>query len=218
MDTTFLKEFSTAACKVIQRKGDELLLEALTEIKIDAIEGLPRNIALYGYKGTGKTTLARTFSFYNTRWKVLSFAQPIKDMVRVFLQSAGVSEMDINYYMTESKQEPVPNLGVTVRDLLGRMTGFHDWTEVMRNKVISINQTCGNIIVDDMRRPKEYYMLKERGFFMVRVYRTAVGFDAYDGFEGQLDDFKFDLELNIEGMKFVTFIRHILKKVEEISR
>ena len=173
---------------------------------IDPITELPRNIALYGYKGTGKTTLAGAFCFYNKLWKQLSFAGPLKEMVRSFLLSSGLSEMEAGLYINEGKDTVIPQLGVSVRELLSRLTGFYNWTTALENKITTLNGNFKNVIIDDLRLPEEYDMLREHDFFLVRMYRPEIGLDIYDDFEGKLDDREFDLTFDFSDMKTWEFM------------
>ena len=121
-------------------------------------------IGLTGPKGIGKSTLAN--SLIHPGGKVLSFAKPIKDMLR----AAGVPKE----YLYRSKEAQVPGFpdGITGRILcqsLGTEWGRNQideslWVTVARNRVDWDTELefCNPIIFDDLRFPNEAEWIRSR--------------------------------------------------------
>ena len=119
----------------------------------------PRIIGLCGPKGVGKSTYAKSFEGA----AILSFATPIKEMLKVILPHPA---------WLEKKEEPIPGFpnGVTVRRMLqtlgtewGRETVFPNiWVQAAIRKA---EDHIGNrlIIFDDIRFPNEAWAIRRLG-------------------------------------------------------
>ena len=119
----------------------------------------PRIIGLCGPKGVGKSTYAKSFEGA----AILSFATPIKEMLKVILPHPA---------WLEKKEEPIPGFpnGVTVRRMLqtlgtewGRETVFPNiWVQAaIRKAEDQIGKRL--IIFDDIRFPNEAWAIRRLG-------------------------------------------------------
>lgn len=131
---------------------------------------------------------------------VKKFAQPLKDMVAGLLAQVLPGSPSIFRYVDgDLKETPVPQLsGLTPRRLMqtlgtewGRALDKEFWVRVLEARLESRNYP--RCVVDDMRFPNEYDMLKRRGAVMVRIDRPT---DHEEGTnhasEGALNDHHFD--------------------------
>lgn len=157
-----------------------------------------RIIALYSDRPQcGKTTAATMlWNALHPSVRLLSFAQPIREMVWKLLEVAGIKEY-------ENKESLLPILGVSVRYLMqtlgtewGRQ-GIDEnvWVRLMMTQIErTFTQTSyAYVIIDDMRFPNEYEMLKELGCRFWKIERPRGGVSGYThASEGALNDFRFD--------------------------
>jgi len=137
-------------------------------------------IALTGAKTVGKTTTARALktrlvSTTGARCHILSFADPIRDMIRAM----GV---DKYYLQTANKEKPIDGLGGhSVRTLLqtlgtdwGRETVSREiWIWAMRKKLEAI--TPGDVaIIDDCRFDNEAELVNAIGGEVWHLTRLGI--------------------------------------------
>ena len=147
-------------------------------------------IAFYSpYTGAGKTTMAK---FLDDNWSIiLSFADPLyryaeylqpelsrkEDKGKTFEEFGGKTLREFLIYFGQSGREFYQNI----------------WSEVMRKNIYKLKDTF-NIIIDDLRFPNEYAMLREEGAKIVRI--TNPGREIIEsGTEAKLEGYKFDYEL-----------------------
>lgn len=164
-----------------------------------------RIIALYSpWPQCGKTTAAKYLEQFHSfeRW---AFAAPLKGMLQQLLKkSVGLEDADDRIF-GEKKEEPIAELGgITARRLMqtlgtewGRALDKDFWVKVLAAQLEKTRAM--RIVIDDMRFPNEYDMLKARGAIMVRIERGDV-FEAAERHvnhpsEGALDGHKFDCTL-----------------------
>lgn len=162
-------------------------------------------LAFYSpYTGAGKTTAAEHIACGETPWNLrgdipslMSFADPLRSMAASLFASVGLSFSGIE---RKGKNEPVSALGNrTPRDVLiwlgqgGReLMGADIWAQVMRHNI----ETTGAevVIIDDLRFPQEYRMLRDLGACIVRV--TVPGREIVGGeTEALLEGLPFDFEI-----------------------
>lgn len=136
-----------------------------------------RLIAMTGQKRSGKDTVAG-FIKDKHDFETVAFAGPLKGMIRFLLQSSGMSDSDILYYMEgDGKEVGIPQLqgkscrfamqklGTEWRDFIGKDL----WTDIIGSKVDSVEDA----IITDMRFPHEGDFTDERGGTKVRVRRAG---------------------------------------------
>lgn len=136
-----------------------------------------RIIALGGYKGTGKTTLAKTLVHIHGFVR-MSFADPIYDMI---LAGFGI---DGRVMTTDQKEATIEWLGVSLRYLMqtlgtewGRNTICQDiWIRIMQRKLDVAKKSGYNVVIDDARFPNEVEMVQAEGgiVFETRRYSRPV--------------------------------------------
>jgi tRNA uridine 5-carbamoylmethylation protein Kti12 len=138
----------------------------------------PKLIALTGPKGVGKSTYAKFLAGENG--VVMSFASPIKDMLRVFIKDE---------YIDTHKEELIPHIGTTARTLLqtlgtewGRDTINPDiWVNVMRRKLChGMFNEYHPVIIDDLRFKNEAEMVRQLDGEVWKVARKGFDSDATD--------------------------------------
>lgn len=165
-------------------------------------------IALYSPRPQcGKTTAAEHL-VKEHGFIPLRFADALKKMLETLMTEAGIPlSQSWDLLRGNAKEVPIAALGgVTGRKLMqtlgtewGRESVDEDfWIRVMDGKLSSLPRTQ-RIVIDDMRFPNEYDMLKEKGAIMVKVFR-GVRPDTSAGFvhasEGALDHHDFDFEIS----------------------
>ncbi len=170
----------------------------------------PTIIALYSSAPqSGKTTFAK--ALVNRGYTQVRFADPLKNMMEVLLESAGVPP-GIIYEALHGCMKEAPLGGAfglkTSRQLMqslgtewGRgMVEANLWTNLTK---LRIQALLGNpmdppvhLVVDDMRFPNEYEAMKELGATLVRIDRPGVTSSHHNhSSEGGLDGFTFHHEI-----------------------
>jgi len=158
-------------------------------------------IALNGAKTVGKTTIAKALQFRSRDVKILSFATPLRAM----LNAIGVEDR----YLNLDKEEPVPGLGKSARDML--CTLGTEWGRGMVNESIwlwamgrQIDELVYNskrpddliIVIDDCRFPNEADWVKCSGGKVVCLFRDGIeytkGHDSELPLPKNLIDYKLD--------------------------
>jgi hypothetical protein len=138
---------------------------------------MPSRIALCGLAGSGKSTAADYFVSRHG-FKRLSYAAPIKRMIRSMLIEGGAGFMEA-VEMTDGrlKERPSPFLcGHSPRYALQKLgtefgrdiIGPDIWRRILLNKVRK--HSCP-LVVDDVRFGDEIADLREAGFLIVRIER-----------------------------------------------
>jgi hypothetical protein len=161
-------------------------------------------IALCGLAGSGKSTAADYFVLRH-QFKRLSYAAPIKRMLRSLLIEGGAGFMEAAE-MTDGrlKEFPTPFLcGHSPRYALqtlgtewGRDIISSDiWRRILLNKV---RKHSGPVVVDDLRFPCEAEALREEGFLIVRIIRADSGTDS--GHSSEMQEFPVDLTIQNDGL------------------
>lgn len=128
-----------------------------------------------GY-GSGKTTVARAMQELDPNLEIISFATPLKEMVKCLFQSMGMTS-DIAgalTYDSDLKDLPILGLGdgtITPRRLMQTLgTEWRNmidpdlWVNIALGKVANLGEQGKNICIDDVRFPHEVACLR-RGYF-----------------------------------------------------
>lgn len=172
-------------------------------------------LAFYSpYPGAGKTTAQKCILFSNGVRRC-SFATPIREIV-----SSLFSQVDI-HYPGNFKDTPLSDIPGrrTIRDFLiafgqaGRSVWPDIWVELLRREIREAFEEI--VLVDDLRMPNEYAMLREEGAKIVRITvpgRTVVPSET----EGRLEGYAFDAELEnmMDGLR--PFYGKVWGLVEEL--
>jgi hypothetical protein len=165
-----------------------------------------RLIGLYSPNAqSGKSTVA---SVLNDRgfWTV-KFAAPLKDMLRTLYASIGMPAPTIERYIEgDLKENIVPGLGITSRHLMvtlgtnwGRELDPNFWVKAAEAKVVGLHNAYTDVVIDDMRFPNEYRMIKRLGGQVVRITRPILRASSDSVCEGLLDHMTFDREIENSG-------------------
>lgn len=136
------------------------------------------NIALMGRKGSGKSTIAKYFIQEDESFKRVSFAKPLKDMIRTFLKAYGLNDETVEHMVDgHLKEQPITGLDVTPRHLMqtigtewGReCVGEDVWGDLMRGSIQTIHTEGNKFICDDARFNNEVDNLMEYDTLLIRV-------------------------------------------------
>lgn len=161
----------------------------------------PPLIALYSSAPqSGKSTVAGVLEA--SGYRTFKFASALKDMIRSLFRSSGMGEMDIEEHLEGSlKEAPLRQFGgLSSRQLMqtlgtdwGRQKVSNSlWIDLLAMRVTSALQQGYRVVVDDMRFPNEYFMLKSLGAKMLHVKRPSKAKACGHPSEGLLDDYQFD--------------------------
>ena len=153
---------------------------------------MPKLIGLTGPKGVGKSTYACKLTGF---WgEVLSFAEPLRQMAEQIVPRD---------YLTNRKEEVIPWLGVTGRQILqtlgtewGRALDPQIWVKIAEDH-LSKNDSSP-IIFDDVRFPNEAEMIRSRGGQVWRLTRAGVVSNDTHSSENGIPDELVDRVINIE--------------------
>lgn len=164
---------------------------------------MPEIYALYSpYPGAGKTTLAKAIKYYNYT-EILSFAGPMRNMIKALFQYATNTDFWLLY--ERYKEEIEPTLKTSIRHMMrtlgtewGRKCIRESfWVDIAEQK---IKISCAPIVVfDDLRFPNEYEMLKKHGAKFIKIVRPAVAKEAEHASDGALNGYHFDLVIENTG-------------------
>lgn len=164
-------------------------------------------IAFYSPRAqSGKTTASRHLCKLIGAKKT-SFADPMKEATaQLMTPFFPGGEGEAWEWMSDDRKDNaiIPALGVTLRHVLvtlgtgwGRTLVHPDmWVKITEDRIRRFNEMCP-VVVDDLRFPNEYAMLRKRGALLVRLYRP----DAENGApnEGQLEHHEFDYHIKNDG-------------------
>lgn len=135
-------------------------------------------IGVTGEKGSGKDTFAKGLEgFVN-----LKMADPLKNMLRVLLEMAGI-DADTTERMIEGDLKEIPcdalcgktprfamqTLGTEWRDMIGKELWSNIWLYRLKG---------GNIVCTDVRFLHEAAAVQDRGGIIVRVERPGLAGDG----------------------------------------
>jgi len=166
---------------------------------------MPSRIALCGLAGSGKSTAAKFFVDQHG-FKRLSYASPIKRMMRGLLIEAGagfyeavqmvdgdLKETPTHFLANHSVRYGLQTLGTE----WGRQLICPDiWRKILLNKVQKFSSV--SICVDDLRFANEAEALMEQGFKIVRIIRANSGINSVHSSESQ--QFPVDMTIQNDGL------------------
>ena len=148
------------------------------------------------YTGAGKSTAAEYIYDTVKDTNFYLFAEPIYDIVEELLTRH--LNVPSAFKLIFDKAHPIEEAGgASLRDFLiafgqaGRSVHSDLWVNIMKNQLTRSN---GIVVIDDLRFPNEYAMLKDIGAKIVRITnpeREIVKAET----EGLLEGLEFDYEL-----------------------
>lgn len=164
-------------------------------------------IALAGFIGSGKTEAAKYLRDRHG-YKIIKFAEPIKDMLRAI----GLTEAQIN---GDEREVPLAMLcGKTPREFMqklgtefGRkMIGENIWANIWKQKVLDswAGDKVVRVVADDCRFANEGFVARELGGVVIKVYRPGVvcsGHESEVSVKHMLADHLMDNDGEIEKMQ-----------------
>ena len=162
-------------------------------------------IGLTGGKGCGKSSVARIISKSHD-FKHISFATPIKDMLRVL----GLGDAELND--PTIKEIPLDEYGKTPREMMqllgtefGRsMIDERIWITALRKQL----RPDRNYVIDDIRFNNEAMFVRERGAVIhveresvvendTHISEAGIDEDLIDGTIRNISCYESDLELEV---------------------
>ena len=163
-------------------------------------------IALVGAKTVGKTTIAKAIAALSDDVVILSFAKPIRDMLKII----GVD----NYYLYKAKDKPVHGLHSSARDMLctlgtnwGRQMVHSDiWLWAMGKQIDKVYKKAKRkkhtvIIIDDCRFPNEAAWVTRQGGYVVQLKRDGIKYTFDHETERPLPDGLVDFTFDAGGVQ-----------------
>lgn len=172
----------------------------------------PSLIAFYSPAAQmGKSTATRLLT-QGLGYQNVKFADPLKAMTRCFLQQIGVPEDRLEDYVEgHLKEEPLTEYGfdnLTARKImqtLGKEWGRDQidpnlWTTIAARKARTLIADGERVVIDDLRFPNEYDLVKNMGGEAWCVYnpRVPIGVSEHPS-EGLLANHAFDKALINDG-------------------
>lgn len=156
-------------------------------------------IGLSGYARSGKDTVAE-FLIEEYDFKRVAFADTIRDILYAMnpsIGSQGLKEMVDNYGWDVAKANGevralLQTLGVSARTFMGDGV----WISAAVRKMLDAET---NYVIPDVRFTNEADMIKRIGGHVWRVNRPGVGPINDHVSENQLDNYKFNGEINNSG-------------------
>ena len=168
---------------------------------------LPRLIGLYSpAPGSGKSTVA-SYLGANFGFHKVSFAAPLKRMIRTFLLTFGLPAARVDHYVYDAKEELIPELGVTARHLLqtlgtewGRECVHPSiWLRCWESALTTKQWTDTPVICDDVRFPNEAELIRRFGGELWLIHRPEAIRATEHASEGALDGFVFTRRIVNDG-------------------
>lgn len=169
----------------------------------------PFLIALYSREPrSGKSEVAKVLKDHG--YIVESFAEPIKAMLAVVLGRHGYTAPTIERMLYgDLKNHPIEEFGgkdprfllETLGTKWGRETVHPSlWIGLLRGRLIRHSALGRRVVIDDLRRPDEYRMLRSLGALFVRIDRPGAPFDTASN-EGLLEAERFDKTILNDGSR-----------------
>lgn len=165
-------------------------------------------IALYSSQPRMGKTAAAYMLVKHCGFKRVSFAAPLRDMVRVYLRHLGYPPEEMAALLTTRKNRPLIGPGGRAPRYLLQTLGtewgrtFIDtdvWLDIALYKISRLQTKGYNVVVDDMRFLNEYYALRAAGAETWRIHRPLKDTPETHTSEGGLDRKPFDVQLHNVG-------------------
>jgi hypothetical protein len=141
-------------------------------------------IGFSGFKGSGKSTAAR--ALVDAEFNLMSFADPLRVMVRVILRDCGLDEYQIQLAL-KNKEVVIPAIGVSARHLMqtlgtewGREHVHPDlWVIAMRHRLASRFDADDDVVFDDVRFENEAALIREFNGVIIHIQRPGFNGDGH---------------------------------------
>lgn len=160
-------------------------------------------IGIAGKKGSGKTTVANMLCS-NHGFKRISFADPLKAMLKPLLLASGFSEESSRIYTEQDRGVMIPGIGKSYRKLMqtlgtdwGRdMVGSDLWLNCAKT---SIEDAATGVVFDDVRFDNEAALIRSNGGIIVHLRgHFQSDYDPHQSEQG-IEVFDNDLIINNSG-------------------
>lgn len=153
---------------------------------------------------SGKSTVAGILSTHN--FLQFAFAQPLKFMIEALFEAEGFHKQIITEMLYGPRKEqilPEGYNGHTPRSLLqtlgtewGRKMIHPDiWVHITQARIGQALAVGDNVVIDDMRFPNEFQMIKDLGGKTIKIVNERVSNNYSHCSEGALNNHSFDLTL-----------------------
>lgn len=159
----------------------------------------------------GKTT-ATQLLIKGLGFHLVKFAAPVKAVTSVFLREMGIAEEEIPAFIDgHRKEESLAPFGFekltsrVIQQVVGTEAGREGldpnlWTTIAGRKVRRLLDKGERVVVDDMRFPNEYDMVKQMGGECWCIYNPRVPIPVSDHpSEGLLSNHSFNVALINDG-------------------
>lgn len=150
---------------------------------------------------SGKSTFAKALLATAEGSKLIKFADGFREMIIEFMADffpGGAAE--VREWLEDERKDNalIPELGVTLRHCLqtegtwGRVSVHPDLWVMKARKAIWRAHNAPFIVVDDVRMPNEFWMLRKLGAVMIRVWRPDAPPTPEHQSNHQLEEYAFD--------------------------
>jgi hypothetical protein len=172
-------------------------------------------IGFAGKANAGKTTAAEVLVMLG--YSRLSFAQPVKSLVRHLLFEYGFNISQI-YFFERNKTAVIPDLGVTIRHLwqtIGTNWGRQCinpqlWVMMAERQVLrtQVETFSKPIVFDDVRYENEAQFIRDSGGIVVHIVRDTPDTDPHSSEAGiAVHDADFTINNNTGEDNFIALVK-----------
>lgn len=165
---------------------------------------VPKLIGLYSsVPQSGKSTVAESLWINHGFW-INRFAEPLKGMVDGLLTDIGLSVDAVANYRTFLKEETIPQVGKSYRELC--QTLGTDWGRELVHPDIWVRAamrrvTHAPVVFDDVRFPNEAAAIVARGGAMWKIHNPNVTASNGHVSDGGLEEWNFHRIIVNDGTK-----------------
>ncbi len=148
-------------------------------------------IGFAGRKGSGKSAAAVMLE--RTGFVRLSFAEPIRAMLKVLLHHLHYDDLVIDKLLREDKDTYINMIKSSPRKLMqslgtdwGRcMVDDELWLKIARQKMLNLSQSGRDIVFDDVRFENEASLIRSMGGVIYHIQRNCANLE-YDGHPSEI--------------------------------
>lgn len=193
---------------------------------------MPHIIAFYSPRpGMGKSTAAeaaqRCFDMLKPRQAAIisSFAKPIKralyavfDDHRFMQEDLLRDDLKLNKdasYIAECEYPSPRAMTIAIGQALKELDP-DIWVKLMADSIAGHDRLDQHSVIDDLRFPQEYDMLRERGAKIIRIWKPGQSIEPTET-EGLLEGYSFDAEITNDGT-LADFQQRVVVTVKELIK